>query len=428
MSPQQRKGGGADRIQRAMKFEFQVKKNKIYGWDGGTDTWSLPRKFGPADFIHKGGSGVRLESETNGQIEFETGWKRKHKSMSAQVLEAMEMVRKIDDPKNDVKIAGETFKRLPFNIDNLRKGEWKAPKGKRFENNSFTDELGVKHSDKALDPTQSLVVKINDPDWRAYIQTSESMEMNQYESFLRQHEFDSYDPSTVRKDADGKPEKVKKTREKTPWNVAHMVTALADEIIADVTASKPPKGDISDLRGFLQLVVHKVIRGQYPASSPILKPTKYSFSLMSRTHLGSIYSDVLKPEERRLFRRFVARANRLLLKELKLARNDRLFVHGQGSKGNKGANPKIISWLQGLASGSDSISSRQSGRVSGAMGRHRVGREAGKHKGLVRLEVRMTPGNSADAKNWDKFVKQQYERAIALRPRPDGKGETGLKM
>jgi hypothetical protein len=77
-------------IQRAMKFEYQIKKNRLYR-DDGTNVLPLPRKYGPEDFLVKGKSGVRLESETHGQPEFETEWTRKWSKLSSQIDEARQM-------------------------------------------------------------------------------------------------------------------------------------------------------------------------------------------------------------------------------------------------------------------------------------------------------------------------------------------------
>ena len=53
-------------VQRAMKFEYQTRKNRLFR-DDGTRVLPLPRKFGPQDYLVKGSSGVRLESEERGR-------------------------------------------------------------------------------------------------------------------------------------------------------------------------------------------------------------------------------------------------------------------------------------------------------------------------------------------------------------------------
>lgn len=416
---QQRNAAGRGLIQRAMKFELQNRQNKIYGWNGGTDVWTLPRKFGAADYIHEGKSGVRLESESHGQVEFETKWERKWSRLAAQLKEAFGTTQMINKPDNDVKIAGKTYKRLPLAIPHLRKAGWKAPKGKSFEDNS---EPG--HPDRPLRVAESLVVKVGDPRWTAYIQISESIEMKQYRSLMRQYEFNQYDPSEP-KVVRGRVVSDQQPSTPTPFTIADKVSSITNSIIARVTKNRPTKFDISNLRGFLELVVHQVIRGQYPADSPIGGPAKFTFAIMSRTHMGSIYTHVLTSDEQRLFDAFVANAQVLLLDELGLSKDSRFFVHGQGGS----VNPRVLSWLKELKRGRDSLSSLQSVKgISDAMGAHSVGEERGKEKGLVRFEVRMTAKPEQVASNWEEYGRNQFTAAMTGRPRPTGEGGTGLEL
>lgn len=416
----QQAGSARRSVQRAMKFELQVKKNKIYGSNGVDTPWSLPRKFGPADHIIKDPTGVRLESETHGQIEFETGWERKRTKLVAQIDRAVEMVKAISATPPWL-IGGEPYRKFPFNIDHLRSGGWKVPKGKRYENNSKPG-----HMDRPLPAGQDLYVRVRDPGWRAYIQTSESFDLDQFETFLEQYETNSFDPSDLKRDGDGNLVKDKKPRTTAPFNIVAKSQSITDDIIAAVNTGKVPTAEIASLRNFLLMIVNYVIRGQFPVFSPIKGATKYTFALMNRTHFASIYKSALNSTEQSLFRRFVSRSESLLLTKLGLGRDSLFFIHGQGTSRNP-INPKILTWLEGIPNGKDLLSSRDSsGRLSGAMGRFKIDQETGKQKGLVRYEVRSTPGNSADAAKWSDYAKKQFDEAKRRRPRPNGKGETGL--
>jgi hypothetical protein len=420
---QQASGAGSHPIQRAMKFELQNKKNIIHAWDEASgNVWYLPRKFGSRDYIYKGGSGARLESETDGQVEFETEWERKWPRLAAQLREAYEMTEAINTSP-EVRIAGAIYRRFPerFPIPHLRKGGWKLTKQERKKGKQYEDNSVKGHRDRPLRPTEHLVVRVGQREWPAYIQISESIDMSQYPSLMRQYELDKYDPSTP--DA-------RQQQMPTPFDhgIAAKVTSIADGIIAHVTRAKRPKGDISDLRGFLELIVNLVIRGRYPAFSPIGEAAKYTFAIMSRTDLGSVHEYVLNDEERELFSRFVADAQPLLLDKLGLAKRAKFFVYGHG--GSKRANPQILTWLKELTRDRDILSalSYERGDISGAMGKFRVNEEKKEQKGLVRLEVRFTSGNIVKASKWEAFGKRQFLAAMRKRPRPAGKGETGLKL
>ncbi|MFC7724176.1 DUF4157 domain-containing protein [Nocardioides sp. GCM10028917] len=419
-SVQQASDAGSHGIQRAMKFELQNKSSFIHAWDEATgEVPRLPRKFGSRDYIYKGASGARMESETNGQVEFETEWERKWPKLAAQLKEAFEMTQAINAAPT-VRIAGTTYHRLPaatFPIPHLRPRGWRLTRKERKKGKTFEDNSTKDRADRPLKPTEHLVVDVKKPDWPAYIQISESMEMSQYPSLMRQYELDKYDPSSR-----------KSKQKRKSLDVEGKVTSIVDGIIDHVTKARRPRGDISDLRGFLELVVNLVIRGQYPASSPIGKAAKYTFAIMSRTHLGSVHKHVLTDEERALFRRFVADAQPLLLDKLGLTTRSKFFVHGHG--GSNDANPEVLAWLKGLTHNRDLLSALHHGRgeISGAMGKFRVDKEEKEHKGMVRFEVRITAGNVAKASKWEEFGKTHFLAAMKDRPRPAGKGETGLTL
>lgn len=152
-------------IQRAMKFEFQT-KNRIFRNDGVSPPRLLDRKYGPNDFLHKGDTGVRLESETGGVLEFETEWFRKWSGLEKQIREAFEMTQQM----NAAPDVDGGRKKFPFDVDHLKKGSrrelrkgiWERKKG--FENKN----------EKILAAGEKLEVEIRDSTWEAGIQSSES--------------------------------------------------------------------------------------------------------------------------------------------------------------------------------------------------------------------------------------------------------------
>jgi len=106
-------------IQRAMKFEYQIKRNRLYR-DDGTKVLPLPRKYGPEDYLVKGKSGVRLESETHGQPEFETGWTRSWSKLISQINEAHQMT---DQMNKAVKVNGsdgKEYSEFPFSPSQIK--------------------------------------------------------------------------------------------------------------------------------------------------------------------------------------------------------------------------------------------------------------------------------------------------------------------
>jgi hypothetical protein len=407
---EQAQAGGGASIRRALKFELQVKRNFIHAWDGKSSLWSLPRKFGPADYLVEDASGTRLETETGGQVEFETEWERKWPDLEAQLAKAKQMVDEMKAAP-EVEIGGVTYKKFPFAIDHLRKGKWKAPRGKSFEDNSSPG-----HPDRALSRKQELVVEEKDPAWNAYIQTSESFRLDQFQSFFDEYESNTYDPSEP-----GTP----RAKITSADDISDKVIASADRILTEINTAKLPDTSIVGLRNFLTMVISYILRGQYPATSPVGEATKFAFSTMSRTHFGSIHAELLSADEQALFASFVKDCDKLLLSRLGLTSTSKFFVHGQGTKAGA-INPTIGAWLESIAKGKDLLSSRESsGKLSGSMGRFKVGEETGKHEGLIRYEVRRTPGNSAPASDWVSHAKDRFESAHRLRNRS---GSTRLKM
>ena len=139
-------------VQREMKFEIQT-PNKVFRNDG-TAT-ALERKYGPQDFLVKGSSGVRLESETRGALEFETSWSKKWSTLRDQLTEAVEMTKKMTPA---VRSGGHTP--FPFDIgqlrtgtpSELRRGFWKRRKGMEGSKEKILGRTETLEVDVAIRP------------------------------------------------------------------------------------------------------------------------------------------------------------------------------------------------------------------------------------------------------------------------------------
>lgn len=141
-------------VQRAMKFEYQFKQNFIK-LDNGTDVYGLPRKFGPRDYLKRDNSGATLETETGGQIEFETTGEKKWSNLLPQIKAIQDMSKKMNDqPANVVGSDGKTYRRFPsfWDLEHLRaKAGFSMEDTGRWSTKQQDGEAEVKNSDSNVD-------------------------------------------------------------------------------------------------------------------------------------------------------------------------------------------------------------------------------------------------------------------------------------
>jgi Domain of unknown function (DUF4157) len=375
-------------IQREMKFEFQT-KNKIWRNDGVHSPVLLERKYGPKDYLVKGASGVRMESETRGVIEFETGWSRKWNKLEEEIKEAAVMIADI----NAAPTGSSGRKILPLNIDGLRqgskaelkKGKWGTKKG--YE--------GI--NEKILKPTEVLEVEILDSNWNAGIQSSEGFYLNQYESFLKEHEFPFYNAPVV---------------------------ASAQDVINTANTSSIPLADLVNLKNFLEIIINYILRGQGGAQSVRggafadveTMPSKQAFVLLSRTDFSSIYENLISAKEKALFKKIVNK--KILLTQMGLNTKSRFFIKGYGTH-YEGAGPTTHQWLTGIFSGYDLLSVQKTPSMSSAMGKYDIEKGKGKpDTGLLKFEARNSQqGVFKDAVDWKDHAETIFLRASICRPR-----------
>ncbi len=477
-------------IQRAMKFEYQIKENTLYRDTGKGVVHPLPRKYGPRDYLVKGNSGVRLESETGGQPEFETSWEKDWSKLSKQIGEAQWMCFAMGVAPEVTASNKKKYKKFPFfgeaikhltpdqgfstsggvwnktqhsgdaevnkpkeKKENVRSsksyespdniigtvdhgeevfvryinGNWARIKTKKLEGWMWKHSLKMEtkryesntegsSSDTPLQKKEQLLVGIGDSKWTAYIQLSESFGLEQFESYLKQYEKE--------------------------W--ASKLVGGTKQYMLEHNTQEVPKGESAisriireekyiqahiKLKNLLLMVGYYIEKGRTQSTkykSGKHKgepgPAKWAFSLMSRTHFGSIFKSLSK-EEQTIFTKMVYDKKTGIIPTMKLTTSSKMFVDGTGT----GYNPTVYAWLVSITQGKDILSS-QTNSVSGAMGRHNLQDEKGKNKDLVRFEGRRTSGNSQTLWKWDDHAYLHFKMAMWLRSRATGKGETGLEM
>lgn len=372
-------------IQREMKFEIQT-PNRIRRNDGEKKNL-LERKYGPDDFLFKGNTGVRLESESHGVLEFETKWEHKWSKLKKQLEEAVAMTE-IMNKINSIQKDDEGWSVFPFDVSHLRKGSekelkrgywgWRSGKEGRHE--------------KILRKDEKLEVKITDSSWRSGIQSSEGILLSQYESLLREHEFPAY---------------------------REPVIVSAQKILDDTNIDKIPEADLVNLRSFLQIIINYIMRGQGgPASASAgafadvkTLPAKQAFILMNRTDFSWIYQTLLSKNEQSLFKRIVQKDE--ILKKLRMNRKTPFFIKGHAA----GRGPTVYKWLEGICEGKDLLSIHNV-KISNAMGRYpEKGEENTK---LVKFETRNTMRNPwREAKDWVAYAEELFKYAAEKRKRSE---------
>lgn len=390
-------------VQRAMKFELQT--SNLVWRTKGTSRSLLPRKFGPdkvpkhKDFLHKGtrgkaptateeGTAVELQSEAHGFVEFETpSWHRDWCEVKERIQEAVDMVDTINKSKVVSTTGGVKTVEFPFDTKHLA---WSK---------DFT---------KGLTAGEKLEVEIKDPDWSAKIQASESFELSQFESYLKEHIYG-------------------------PWFTS--ITGSAKKIVDAANTAKLPDKDLVNLRSLMQIIIETLTSVRYFNPTYHGSLAKEQISLMSRTNFSSIYGTLLSKDEQSLFRAIVK--SKAVLKEFGVT--DKTLVFEKGYKGLKKPGPTIHEWLVSIHTDArDKLSSI--GGDNRAMGRFDVETTPGKKDtNLVKFEARGTSGHVQDRPahdqkhpttgvlqkgGWVHFAEEVFKDAATKRART---GKTALE-
>jgi Domain of unknown function (DUF4157) len=388
-------------LQRDLGFEFQVNKKNILTTNKG-------QKFGvkSGGFFHRvppgDKHGLELQTDTGGVLEFQTHHFQKWSDLETQIQNAVDVVKEINkDPKA-----------FPFNQESRFQKEGLLKKGEKLE------------------------VIVKDPTFVAAIQSTEGVALTQYQSLLKEHEHDKYtDP--VLKDAE-------------------------DILNAAAKASKSIKAGVNldNLRGFLQLIINYVRRGQGQLwDKTKTEPVKATIRLMQRTDFSSAFRDLLSADEKTLFKDILK--SNAIPAAVGITANDPFFKTGYwGHLGNmyalfeggkvaalapenkkpihdcskKTKTPGIDSsecgksvpdsvitvggWLNSIVNQTkDKLSPPSHGSVS--MGKFPVASK-GTEKGLVVVETRgyRTRTRSQPASKWVDFAEDIFSEAAVCRARP----------
>jgi len=400
--------------EREFKVEFET-HNYIRRTDGRKKSW-LPRKYGPGMFLVKGikgkpatagkeGTAVEMQSDTGGNIEFETPkWFRDWCELKERIEEAVAMINNIDRWQNkpgaymetDEKWAGDkaVLVRFPFITPYLYNSPPRAKTKPVYRGLVAGKEY--------------LEVAIADPLWEADIQVSEAIELTQYQSLLEEHFFDPDARKTVES---------------------------VEVILTTANWGKIPPASMYNLRSFLQIIIYYILCGSINSlkqKNGSLNPAKFAFGILCRTSFSSIFRVLLSNEEKGLFRQIVQ--HEIILKALHLKGTLKFFVHGHHSDVTK---PTLSAWLKSIVApvaGKDllsySMESRKQGGFNGsaAMGKFDIIKPSDK----IRFEIRGSQAygkNSGEGKEkmiqpateWVSFIEKIFKESN--KRRNSGKGK-----
>lgn len=392
-------------LQRDIGAEFQLRDNTIKTNTGRT----FGRKEGK--FFHRVPAGdkhgLELQTETGSFMEFETHHFQKFSDLKAQVQAAVDVV-------NDIKKAPKAF---PFNQEARLRKEGVLKKGETLE------------------------VDILDSAFNADIQTTEGIALSQYSSLLKEHE-------------------------RNRAVLVDPVLADAQTVLTDaMAASKSVKAgaNVDNLRGFLQLILNYVRRGQTRLwDKSDHGAVKATFRLMMRTNFALAFSQILTKDEQSLFRDIVK--TDAIPKAVGIAATDPFFktgywgdLDGQHALFERGkvtalekngtihdcssatktagvdskrCNAKIAGtditvggWLKSIVLGKQDLLS-PAAHGSSSMGQLLVSKQPAE-KGLAVFEVRGTEARTRTqpASKWVDYIDEVFSQAAACRARA---GKTNL--
>jgi Domain of unknown function (DUF4157) len=389
-------------LQRDLGFEFQVQSNTL--------TTNKGQKFGvkSGGFFHRvppgDKHGLELQTDTGSVLEFQTHHFQKWSELETQIQAAVDIVKDIN----------------------------KDPKAFPFNQESRLQKAGLLKKDEKLE------VSVNDPSFKADIQSTEGVALTQYESLLKEHERD-------------------------PTKYIDPVLKDAQDIVnaaAKASKSIKPGVKLDNLRGFLQIIINYVRRGQEELwDKSAASPVKATVRLMQRTDFSSAFRDLLSADEKTLFKEILK--SNAILTAVGIGANDLFFKTGYwGHLGNmyaffeggkvaalapenktpihdcskKTKTPGIDSsecgksvpdsvitvggWLNSIVTQTkDALSPPFRGSVS--MGKFPVASK-GTEKGLVVVEARgyRTRNRLQPASKWLDFAEDVFSEAAVCRARP----------
>lgn len=281
-------------------------------------------------------------------------------------------------PKVGTSAEGFDLVEFPFDVSHLRRT-------KRFP-------WGLRRGER-------LQVEIRDPTWTAKIQSSESFELSQYESYMDEHA-------------------------RATW--AAEAKAKADELLAEANVDQVPVAELGNLRNFLMVVITYIQNGRQDWGYSERQAAKEYLSLMARTSFSSMYRELLSRREKRLFDGIVRR--RAILDKMSLTRRSLFYAHGVHGPLRK---LTVDAWLQSIPRKGRLRAGREEQRSqkdrlslpaggSAAMGRFDVETRPDEDDTmLVRFETRATiKGSSRRVEEWVPYAKERFRQAFLRRNRP----------
>lgn len=477
-------------IQRAMKFEWQISGNKLYRDNGNKDVKVLPRKFGPEDYLVKGSSGVRFESEEGGDSEFETSWEKKWPKLEKQVSEAQTMAKQMNGAANVTASDGKTYKEMPFTskqLEHLGPGNGFSKTGSTWNKTQksgkrvvsvATENVRSSPEFNSADPKGNVIGSVQNKTKLDVVSESPDGKWIQFKSYdidgwiwkastileTKNYESNKISIVTNKKDSKGKFIVEKKYTDTELKSTDKLLVKLDDPTwyagfqvsesfelnqyenylkndkdfepnvsshVSTLLALPSAKGASNEFKNFLLMVIYFIERttktNLYDTKEMKHYYAKAAFQLMSRTHFGSLYkSGNLTDQDRIIFNALVKDTKKGILPTLGLTTGKLMFMNGQSQGSSGSANPAVNTWLIGITQGKDLLSG-PTGLVSAAMGAHRIEEEQGINKNLVRFENRNPKNRGQKVDDWLAYALLQFETATKERPRKTGKGETGLE-
>jgi hypothetical protein len=243
-------------------------------------------------------STIEIQSEHGGFIEFETPkWFRKWSEIEPLIQEAVDFTGAIDKgPDAHPKVVAALKNKHSMDPSNQF---YQYLEGYQTTVKEWPKQYSTDHLKKLKGDNRELVVVVSDPFWTATIQGSESIELSEYESLVREHEGD-YTANFLTKDFANKAfDKVfnakndlierenQKKLKKNPNTKATELTPKLEESL------------FINLKGFLLLIYNYIYKGQVLDMRG--EVSKSAFRLMARTNFASMYENLLSNDEKLLY-------------------------------------------------------------------------------------------------------------------------------
>jgi hypothetical protein len=378
---------------------------------------------------------IEVQSENHGVLEFETPkWFRNTTELLERVQEAKDITDAINTSREitatppdtaDAKIFESIKERIgaPGVAGTLIGEKVRTPTetmGRIFE---WPQNLSTAHLRKL--GNRRLLVEVRNFNWPARIQVSEGVALSDFGKLVEEHAETTF--GTL---------------------VTSSATNIFNRAFADAQAADPSLNEalFANLKGFLTLVVSYIVSGQTRDRTGLI--SKGAFRLLARTNFGSMYTSLLSPAEKALFKKMLGdprqaddnpileelealinavrsitedarklamhpRPANVMLDPVTLTRSSTFFFRKAGTSGETATfGPTIFSWLTNMTRGRDLL---VGSGISDAMGARKVEtRPDRKDFKLALFEVRNTQSHSgADhiATGWVPFVTHMIEGA-----------------